>query len=142
LRAPTVQTIFRIAVRNRSTMDNLLEALGLLTGEEFLLVQLWERDGCSQSELAAALGLHRARVSRMLQRLQTEGFLERRASDRDRGDMLISLTPKGRELRYRIEELWQEVERQTVGQLSPTQRGELMALLRRIEAQMTTGETA
>jgi DNA-binding MarR family transcriptional regulator len=141
LRAPTAHAIFRIAAKNRSTMTDLLEALGLLAGEEFLLVELWERDGCSQSELAAAVGLDRARLSRMLQRLQTVGLLERRASDRDRRDMLVTLTPKGRELRYRIEDVWQEVERQTVGQLSPTERGELMALLRRVEAQMTTSET-
>jgi DNA-binding MarR family transcriptional regulator len=142
LRAPSAHAIFRIAAKNRSTMTRLLEALGLLAGEEFLLVELWERDGCSQSELAAAVGLDRARLSRMLQRLQTVGLLERRASDRDRRDMLVILTPKGRELRYRIEGLWQEVERQTVGQLSPTERGELMALLRRVEAQMTTGESS
>src|SRR5690349_17802709 len=67
LRAPTVHAIFRIAAKNRSTMTGLLEALGILPGEEFLLVELWERDGCSQSELASALGLDRARLSKMLQ---------------------------------------------------------------------------
>jgi MarR family transcriptional regulator, organic hydroperoxide resistance regulator len=140
LRAPTVQAIFRLAAKIRSTVNEQLAALGLLAGEEYLLVELWERDGCSQSELAGALGIDRARLSRMLQRLQAVGFLERRASDRDRRDVLVNLTPTGRELRYRIEELWQEVEWQTVGQLSPTERGELLALLRRIEAQMAMAE--
>jgi DNA-binding MarR family transcriptional regulator len=136
LRAPAVHAISRIGSKNRETIGTMLGALGILDGEELLIVQLWEQDQSSQSELEAIVGLDHSTVTKMLDRMQAAGFVERHPSERARGEILVALTPAGRDLRYRIEDVWQEVELRTVGGLSPTERGELLALLRRVEAHM------
>jgi DNA-binding MarR family transcriptional regulator len=135
LRAPAVQALLRIARRNRWLLRDSLRRLGLLGGEEFLVVQLGELDGCTHAELADSLRLGHSNVAKMVGRLRAAGLVERRPSERARRGGMLYLTPAGRDLRYRIEEMWQEMELSTVGHLSPSERGDLLALLRRVEAQ-------
>jgi DNA-binding MarR family transcriptional regulator len=131
---PIVHTIYRISRKNRAVIGNLLRPIGLFTGQEILLMQLWERDALSQADLVEALGIDHSTVTRMLQRLETAGMVERRPSQEDRRVMLVSLTAAGRRLRGTIERIWQELERLSVEHLSDHQRGELLSLLRSVEA--------
>jgi DNA-binding MarR family transcriptional regulator len=136
---PIVHTIFRISRKNRAMVGNLLRPLGLFAGQELLLMQLWERNARPQSELIAALGIDHSTVSKMLQRMEATGLVERSASPRDQRATLVRLTAAGRRLRREIERIWKEMEQATVGHLTGAERKALRGLLRAVEARLRPG---
>jgi len=73
-----------------------LRELGLAPGQELLLMQLWDRDGCSQSDLVDRLGLDPSTVTKMLQRLERDGRVCRSRSGDDGRVTIVSLTEAGR----------------------------------------------
>jgi len=133
---PIVHTIYRISLKNRAVIGSLLRPLGLYPGQEILLMQLWEHDGCSQAVLVDILGVDHSTVTRMLQRLEAAGMVVRRPSTHDRRVMLVSLTDAGRRLRGEIERVWRELERRTTAHLSEREREQLLGLLASVEAHM------
>ena len=48
---PTVHAVFRLSRVHRTMSGRLLRRLGLAPGQELLLLQLWDRDACSQTDL-------------------------------------------------------------------------------------------
>jgi MarR family transcriptional regulator, organic hydroperoxide resistance regulator len=131
---PIVYTIYRISLKNRTVVGNLLRPLGLFPGQDILLMQLWEREGRSQAYLVEALGVDHSTVTKMLQRLEAAGLVVRRPSSQDRRMMLVSLTDAGRRLRGEIERTWQELERLTTAHLTDREREQLLHLLQSVEA--------
>ncbi|HEY0936538.1 MAG TPA: MarR family transcriptional regulator [Trebonia sp.] len=113
--------------------SDLLRPLGLYAGQELLLLQLREHDGGSQQDLVAALGLDHSTVTKMLQRLERAGLVTREPSAADRRSTLVRLTPEGRRLCGKVEDIWAQLEEATVGGLSDRQRQQLRQLLALVE---------
>ncbi len=111
--------IFQLARAHRAYAARLLRDLGLHPGQELLLMQLLDRDGQTQSELLAAVGLDHSTVSKSLGRMQEAGLLTREPAEHDRRAMRVSLTDKGREMRGDLEEMWTELDRASTGGLDP-----------------------
>ena len=107
--------IFQLARAHRAYAARLLRDLGLYPGQELLLMQLLERDGQTQSELLAALGLDHSTVSKSLRRMQEAGLLTREPAACDRRVLVVSLTDKGRALRPDLEAMWSALEQASVG---------------------------
>ena len=57
--------------------------IGLHAGQDALLKALSETDGQTMGDLAAALGVRPPTVTKMVNRLAAEGYVERHASDTD-----------------------------------------------------------
>jgi DNA-binding MarR family transcriptional regulator len=133
---PIVHAIFRISRKNRAMVGNLLRPLGLFPGQELLLCQLWERDGRSQGELIAGLGIDHSTVSKMLARMQRAGWVECRASSRDQRAVAVRLTAEGRRLQAEVKRVLAELERETVAALRAPDRAELLRLLRIVESKL------
>ncbi len=110
-----------------------LRPLGLFPGQELLLLQLNDGECRSQAELVDALGLDHSTVTKMLQRLERSGVVERRQSEDDRRVVLVSLTDEGCAARHAVEGVWQSLEDSTVSTLSERQRAQLLDLLRKVE---------
>lgn len=109
--------IFQLARAHRAYAARLLRDLGLHPGQELLLMRLLDRDGQTQSELLAAVGLDHSTVSKSLRRMQEAGLLTREPAEHDRRAVRVWLTGKGRAMRGDIEEMWAELERASVGDL-------------------------
>ncbi len=109
--------IFQLSRAHRGYAARLLRDLGLHPGQELLLMQLLERDGQTQSELLAAVGLDHSTVSKSLRRMQEAGLLTREPAEHDRRVMRVSLTDKGRAMRVDLEEMWSALEQASVGDL-------------------------
>jgi MarR family transcriptional regulator, organic hydroperoxide resistance regulator len=139
---PVVHAVFRLSRLNRMMIGGALRELGLAPGQELLLMQLWDRDGCSQSDLVDRLGLDPSTVTKMLQRLERDGWVCRSPSSDDGRVTLVGLTAAGRGLRGDVTRLWGELERETVRSLSDDERQTLLALLARMEQSLHASGTA
>ena len=105
----------------------LFEAIGVYRGQPPVLQALWEQDGLAHSELAARLHVKPATITRMIQRMEGAGLLERRADPRDLRVSRVHLTRAGRAIRSQIEQVFGAIEADALAGFTPEER----ALLRR-----------
>ncbi|MCC6947639.1 MAG: MarR family transcriptional regulator [Bradyrhizobiaceae bacterium] len=86
--------------------------------------------GLSQSDLADFLGIERARLARLLDRLEKRGYAERRASPRDRRSHALFLTREGHKALKRIKALAARHEARLAKKIGPEKRQLMIELLR------------
>lgn len=86
--------------------------------------------GLSQADIADFLGIERARLVRLLDRLEKRGFTERRPSPTDRRSHALHLTRAGHRMLKQIEALANEHEARLVGKLGVDKHKLLLDLLR------------
>jgi DNA-binding MarR family transcriptional regulator len=113
--------IFQLARAHRAYAAALLREMDLHPGQELLLMQLFDRDGQTQSELLESVGLDHSTVSKSLRRMQDAGLLVREPAAHDRRVMVVNLTDKGRAMREPIATLWQTLEEASARNLSEQQ---------------------
>jgi DNA-binding MarR family transcriptional regulator len=89
-------------------------------------MHLFDRDGQTQSELLASVGLDHSTVSKTLRRMQDAGLLTRQPADHDRRVLVVYLTEKGRAMRGPIASMWQTREEITTRNLSPQEAESVM----------------
>ena len=82
----------------------------LLTKEQWtVLMQLWMEDGISQQIIADATGKDKPSMTRLLDNLERDGYIERRADAKDRRLNLIFLTKKGTDMEQQVMPVAEEV---------------------------------
>jgi DNA-binding MarR family transcriptional regulator len=118
--------IFQLARAHRAYAAALLREMDLHPGQELLLMQLFDRDGQTQSELLESVGLDHSTVSKSLRRMQDAGLLVRAPAEHDRRVMVVHLTEKGRAMREPIASMWRTLEETTTQNLSPQQAESVM----------------
>ena len=95
-----------------------------------VLVVINANRGPSQSELAATLGIERARLARLLHRLEGRGLIARLASDADGRRHALELTPPGRTLLARAKILASRHEQRLKEKLGAERHALLLGALR------------
>jgi DNA-binding MarR family transcriptional regulator len=123
--------IFQVAKTHRGLAGELLRPTGLYPGQEILLMQLWDQDGQTQSELIARMGLDASTVTKMVQRLEAEGHITRTQSQVDRRAFIVRLSPSGQKLRAKVEKMWADLNDATVKNLSKPDAEKLTELLKK-----------
>lgn len=86
-------------------------------------------DGISQRDLADEMHLARPTITTMLNGLEEEGYVERRADAADRRLTRVYLTDKGRAVHERAKEAFASHVNETIGGMDRTDRSELIRLL-------------
>lgn len=76
--------------------QELLDVIGIYRGQPPVLYLLHEQEGLTQSELAARLEVAPATVTKMLQRLERAGFVQRHTDTEDQRVSRVYLTDAGR----------------------------------------------
>jgi DNA-binding MarR family transcriptional regulator len=79
----------------RVAVDRALKPLGITRAQWWVLAFLSRRDGMTQSALAADLDLTKVAVGGLLDRMETAGFVERRADQSDGRARRVYLTRAG-----------------------------------------------
>ena len=128
--------LMRVARAHRTLAASLLSQVGLHPGQEALLMELWEEDGRTQANLADALGVEPPTVTKMLQRMENAGLVDRRPDANDRRAIRVHLTTKGRRLKNKVDKLWVELEDRTIEGLSDRQQSSLRSLLGALETNL------
>ncbi|WP_423798524.1 MarR family winged helix-turn-helix transcriptional regulator [Neobacillus sp. SAB-20_R2A] len=75
-----------------------LSPYGVTPVQYALLRQLWRKDGQFSFELAERLLLDSATITGIIDRLEQNGFIERRVDSNDRRNKLVFLTERGKSL--------------------------------------------
>ena len=76
----------------RTEFDRRVKTLGLTRSQWWVLTHLFRKDGVTQSELAEILDVEKATLGRLLDRLESNGWVRRMACDLDRRAKRIYLT--------------------------------------------------
>jgi DNA-binding MarR family transcriptional regulator len=130
---PISHAIFRLAKVHRTHAAQLLREVGLHPGQELLMMHLWDIGPQRQCDLAAEFDTDSATMTRTVQRLERAGYV-RRLPDPDDGRVtLVEPTPASMALRTQVERMWEQLERETVGDLTPEQRKRTLTSLLRLE---------
>lgn len=127
--------VAQLCKTHRYAVDSALrtiEECELRVGQEMLLLQLWEADGVAQSQIVERLCVEPPTVTKMLQRIEAEGLVERRPDAEDARVSRVFLTPAGRALEQKVVEAWRSVELRATTGMSTEER----LLLRRLLIQM------
>jgi DNA-binding MarR family transcriptional regulator len=99
-----------LARAQRTRLGVLLAPFGLHPGQDALLMLLWGEPGLRPSELATRLGVEPPTVTRMLQRLERGGLVERRPDRHDARVVRVQPTPRSRLLEGNVRRAWAAVD--------------------------------
>ena len=105
----TIENLYSIlsgrthSVFNRALLNNFKNNNITLTKEQWtILGVLWQDDGCSQQTLADRTYKDKPGITRLIDNLEKENFVERRPDAKDRRLNLIFLTPKGKKIEKEV----------------------------------------
>lgn len=114
-----------------------LAQLGITYPQYLVLLVLWEKDGQPVNDLARRLHLETNTVTPLLQRMEHEGLVSRKRSEKDGRQVLVSLTAEGRALEQRAASVPDEIGSLVVcDRLTPEAVPELFATLDEIVSQL------
>ncbi len=99
-----------------------------------VLVVIAANPGLSQADVAETLGIERARMVRLLDKLERRGLTRRLASRTDRRSHALELTREGRKTLKRARLLAARHEARFAEKLGAEQRRSMIEVLRRFEA--------
>jgi DNA-binding MarR family transcriptional regulator len=107
--------------------------LGLTHGQFFMLVALLDEDGALPSHLADKTALDRPTTTGLLDRLERDGWIERRLDVSDRRTLRVHLTRKALEERETILSIFQEINGRFMQRFSPSEWEQFQTFLTRLD---------
>ena len=122
----------RISTAHRNLLERRMKEIGLHSGQVFVLMELWKRDGQRQIDLAARLRLAPPTINKILGGLLEADFVTRARYEDDARSTRIYLTRNGIDIRPALEQQWAELEEETLAGLTETERLIFNQLLRKL----------
>lgn len=90
--------------------EQRLSPFGLTPSQYFVFNALWMADGITVSELGERVFLDSSTLTGVIDRMERNGYVERRPNPDDRRSVLVFLTAKAREVGARIPKLADELD--------------------------------
>jgi len=125
---------------HRNKAGELLATIDLYVGQEMFLLQLWQQDGLSLSEMAELVHVQPATASRMLDRMEAAGLVERRPDVEDGRVSRIYLKQEGRDLHEPVHHVWAELESISMSGMTNDERILLRRLLMQVYQNLSDGD--
>lgn len=113
-------------------VHTLYEALGLYRGQSRMLGALWAQEGLTHTELSRLLRVQPATITKMIQRMERAGFIERRHDPADRRVSRVYLTAAGRAVREDVQRVWRRLEEEAFAGFTEEERALLGQFFARI----------
>ena len=121
----------------RAWFDERAQALGLTRAQWRVLVHLGPRQGINQTSLAEILDLDNVTLSRHIDRLERDGWLERRPDPEDRRAWRLYLAEASRSTLEKMKTLAAETQAAALADLSSDQRALFVEMLVKIKKNIT-----
>ena len=129
---PLHRVLGEICHLHHKQIDTSFDELGLYRGQPQVLMHLKRKGGCTQTELGAMRKVKAATISKVLQRMEHAGFVERRADLDDQRVSRVYLTPAGHAICENVQKKLDTMDEETFGNFSLEER----VLLRRLFEQI------
>jgi DNA-binding MarR family transcriptional regulator len=136
----TMSRLHSAARLSRTALAARLLTHGFYAGQDQIMLALSHDDGQTPGQLAARLGVRPPTITKTINRLQAQGFLDKKASNQDARQAHIFLTDPGRETIKAIEKSVRKTEKQALKGIDKKEQKALSKLLARIEANLGNGE--
>lgn len=120
----------------RRLLDRRLHPLGLTRAQWSVLAILSHRDGLSQSQLAEALEIEKPTAGRLIDHLESNGWIARRPIPGDRRLWGVHLTERAGPLIAEVERVVREARAEMLSGLSAQQQQELSAALQVVKSNL------
>lgn len=120
----------------RTVFDRRVRDIGLTRAQWLVLTRLYRRPGASQTELADMLEIDRASAGRMIDRMQKNGWVERRADNGDRRINRLHLTADARRAHKDMWAIAEATVDDALAPLSPSERDQFTRLAARVKGQL------
>lgn len=122
---------------SRTALAEQLLDQGLYAGQDKIMLALDRENGLTPGQLAEKLGVRPPTITKTINRLAAQGFLEKRPSETDARRAHVFLTESGAEAIRAIERSVQKTERQALKSLDKEEQKALVSLLARVEANLS-----
>jgi DNA-binding MarR family transcriptional regulator len=136
-KSATMNRLHSAARLSRTALAARLLAHGFYAGQDQVMLALNEEDGQTPGQLAARLGVRPPTITKTINRLQAQGFLDKKASDTDARQAHVFLTDAGRDAMLAIQKTLRKTEKQALKGLDKKEQKSLAKLLSRIEANLS-----
>lgn len=121
----------------RALIERSVRRYGLYPGQDLVLAVLWEQDGRTPGEVAAALNVTTPTIVKMANRMTATGLLTRGRDTNDNRLVRLWLTEKGWELREPVEANRASLESLVTADLTETERQCLLSALKKVHRAAT-----
>lgn len=128
--------LVQVCKAHRNRVQARLSEIGLYAGQEMILMRLCEAQGVTQSQLVDDLCVEPPTVTKMLQRMESAGLVERRQDSEDARVSRVYLTAQGEAIEGSLRSIWQELENETTAGLSEMEQALLRRLLLQVYANL------
>ena len=122
----------------RTTYDRRIRDLGLTRSQWWVLTHLYRKDGITQSELAENLELEKPSLGRLLDRLESKGWVRRAADPQDRRAKRVFLTDQVEEPMQVMRDIAAGVREDALSGLSADDRDRFVDTLITIKSNLMT----
>ena len=112
--------VYEMKKRCAAIDNKLMEHLNLSQSELLFFSSLDQCTGISSPELAKNMGLSPSRISRVIEKLVVDGYLDRNIDKTDRRAITLCLTDEGKKIRAEIDKNRQECEARLLNVLPQT----------------------
>jgi DNA-binding MarR family transcriptional regulator len=120
----------------RTTFDRRAKSIDLTRSQWWVLTHLYRRDGLNQSELADILEIEKPTLGRLLDRLETKGWLRREPDPLDRRVKRVFLTDEVKPAMKSLRGIAADFRRDALAGLSQKQREQFVDTLLDIKANL------
>jgi MarR family transcriptional regulator for hemolysin len=123
----------------RTEFDRRVRKLGITRTQWLVLTRLYGNPGASHSELADMLEVEKPTAGRMIDRLEANGWVERRSEKDDRRIKRVYLTAEAERVHKRIWRVAESTVEDALADLTAEEGRQLMSLLLRVKNTMVSG---
>ncbi len=132
----TIARLHGVARSARTVLASRLLDHGFYAGQDQIMLALAQTDGQTPGELAEKLGVRPPTVTKTINRLSEQGFVDRRASTTDARQSHVFLTETGRSALSAIKRAVRKTEQNLLSGLTKKDRKRLRKLLGQLEANL------
>ena len=136
-KSATMSRLHSAARLSRTALASRLLAHGFYAGQDQIMLALHRLDGQTPGQLANLLGVRPPTITKTINRLQAQGFLDKKASETDARQAYVSLTDHGREAIRAIERSVRKTEKVAFKGFDKKDQKALIKLLSRIDANLS-----
>ena len=133
----TMSRLHSAARLSRTALAARLLAHGFYAGQDQIMIVAEPGGRTDAGPTGSRLGVRPPTITKTINRLQAQGFLDKKASDQDARQAHIFLTESGRDTIKAIEKSLRKTEKQALKGLDKKDQKSLAKLLARIEANLS-----